>query len=335
VNDIVRLVVADIGATNGRFAIAERDATGAAALFRIAVFENDDFPDFAALIGHYLDNLPDAVPPWACFAVAGPCDGRRGFMVNRDWAVDAGEIESGTALNRVSLVNDFAALAAEVPYLHDGEYRVLHEGERAAGPLSVVGPGTGLGVAQLVPGEEEYRVIDTEGGHMAFAPRTPMERELLAFLSPADGHVAVEELLSGRGLENIHRFLSERVPGARASATAAEISAAALGGGDPLCRRVVDAFLAILGGALGDIALVHGATGGVYLGGGIPPRLEPLIGESRLLERFRRKGPLESYLRGIPLRLITADFLALRGAARLFGRQPEIRLRLFSSASKK
>ena len=369
------ILVADIGATNGRFAIAtgggaaDGDSAALAVLSDIQVFRNEDFEDFPALFARYISGLQGGKPAQACIAVAGPNDGRRGIMVNRGWTIDAAAVEARAGLAQVRLVNDFSALAAAVPLLGEDDACVLQPGVETSGPITVIGPGTGLGVAHLVPINGQFEIISTEGGHAAFAPVTHLERELQSFLAPNGGYLEVEELLSGRGLENIHRFISARAAGFRhspasgnpeppsgsaptlaahhrhsraplsksgnpektwapeaspspastlATLLAPQITKGALSGEDPLSRQAVDLFLGILGSAMGDFALSVGAKGGVYLGGGIPPRLLPLIPASTLIPRFNARGPLSPYAQAIPIRLITADFLALRGAARLF-----------------
>ena len=318
------LLVADIGGTHGRLAIASRDgASGEVSLAHLQSFENDQFESLEVLLMHYLDSIPDAhpasLPEMACLAVAGPNDGRRAYMINRDWEISADTIEASCGLQRVQLVNDFAALAAAVPGLVADDLSAVHAGEAGVGPCAVIGPGTGFGVAQLVAGADDApTVVSTEGGHMALAPGNTLEQELWGYLQSRVDYVCVESVLSGPGLVRLHGFLSERTGEPAQEMTASQISAQALAGSDSCCQASVQLFLGILGGAVADIALAQGATGGVYLGGGMLPRIAALIPESELVPRFLAKGPLKPYLSKIPVHLITAEHVALKGAARLF-----------------
>ena len=314
------LLVADIGATNGRLAIASQDEVSAeVSLAHLHSFENDEFESLAGLLAHYLNEIPAPLPEIACLAVAGPNDGRRGFMINRDWEISADAVEASCGLQRVQLVNDFAALAAAVPGLVSDDLSEVHAGETNVGPHAVIGPGTGFGVAQLIPGPDEAPlVISTEGGHMSLAPGNALEQELWSYLQSHLDYVCVESVLSGQGLVRLQQFCSERAGEPAGKMTASQVSGHALAGSDPHCVAGVQLFLGILGGAMGDIALAQGATGGVYLGGGILPRIAALIPASDLVPRFLAKGPLEPYLSRIPVHLITAEHVALKGAARLF-----------------
>jgi glucokinase len=314
------LLVADIGGTNGRLAIAsQEEAGGEVSLAHLQSFENDQFESLEVLLMQYLDGIPDAPPEQACLAVAGPNDGRRGYMINRDWKINADVIEASCGLRRVQLVNDFAALAAAVPSLAADDLSTVHAGEAGDGPCAVIGPGTGFGVAQLVArADDTPLVISTEGGHMALAPGNTLEQELWGYLQSRVDYVCVESVLSGRGLVRLHGFLSERTDEPAQEMTASEITAHALAGSDSCCQASVQLFLGILGGAVADIVLAQGATGGVYLGGGMLPRITALIPESELVPRFLAKGPLQAYLSKIPVHLITTEHVALKGAARLF-----------------
>jgi glucokinase len=240
-------------------------------------------------------------------------------MINRDWEIKADAIEASCGLQRVQLVNDFAALAAAVPGLAADDVSTVHPGEGGLGPRAVIGPGTGFGVAQLVAGADDAPlVISTEGGHMALAPGNALEQELWSYLQSRVDYICVETVLSGQGLVRLQQFLSERADQPAAEITASTITGHALAGSDPHCVASVQLFLGILGGAIGDIVLAQGATGGVYLGGGMLPRIAALIPDSELVPRFLAKGPLHAYLSRVPIHLITAEHVALKGAARLF-----------------
>ena len=308
-----KLIVADIGGTNGRFALAGA-ADPACGLEQIRIYDNRQYTGISDLLSRYLMDLQGEAPTSAVLAIAGPGDGSRGRMVKLDWQFDAAELRRTCALERVVLINDFAAMAMGVPGLAAGERQCLHEGHRGDGNISVCGPGTGFGVALLVPTAAGYIPVSTEGGHVAFSPGSELEQRLQRFIAPDAGFVPVENILSGNGFSCIYRFLQQERGEPAADVSPAEIGAAALAG-EPLCREVALLFLAVLGATLGDFALAHGATGGMYIAGGIAPRFAGLIPESELLQRYLHKGPLSDYMARVPLHLVTADHVALRGAA--------------------
>ena len=182
----------------------------------------------------------------------------------------------------------------------------------------MLGPGTGLGVALVVPHGGGFTTVSTEGGHMGFAPVTPAEIALCAHVRGQLPHVSIESLLCGAGLTRIHGFVS-----GSAGLPASEVSTRALAGTDAHCMEAVQMFIAILGSVAGDVALVHGATGGVMIGGGIVPRLRPLLAGSAFCERFLAKEPMRALLEKMPVRLIIAEHVALHGAAALYW-QPRV-----------
>lgn len=307
------LLVGDIGGTNARFAVATPDGAGFG-LAHFVSYRCSTAQSLAELLARYLGELGDARPDRACMAIAGPNDGRSGIVTNLGWQVDAEAMAHELDLAHVLLANDFGALASAAPALGDDATLLLKPGTaRIGGPISVLGPGTGLGVALVVPHGAGFTTVSTEGGHMGFAPAIPEEIALCAHVRRQLPHVSIESLLCGAGLSRIHGFLSDGV-----GLPAADVSARALAGSDACCTEAVLMFLAILGSVAGDIALAHGATGGVMIGGGIVPRLQALIPESRFRERFVAKDPMRALLENMPVRLITAEHVALRGAAALY-----------------
>ena len=307
------LVVADIGGTSARFALATPDED-AFRLAHITTYECRTAQGLAELLAHYLTELGDARPERACLAIAGPADGLTGVVTNLGWQVDADAMAQSLGLSHVLLANDFAALASAAPVLGEDATLLLKPGTaRPDGPISVLGPGTGLGVALVVPHGGGFTTVSTEGGHMGFAPVTPAEIALCAHVHTQLPHVSIESLLCGAGLSRIHGFLS-----GTAGLPALEVSARALGGTDAHCAEAVGMFIAILGSVAGDVALVHGATGGVMIGGGIVPRLRRLLAGSAFCERFLAKEPMRALLEKMPVRLITAEHVALHGAAALY-----------------
>ena len=310
-------VVADIGGTNGRFGVArffpgERKPH----IENVAVFPSADSASLSAMLGRYLNHLGAEKPHHARLAIAGPTTERKGKLTNLGWQADADVLEADHGLKSVKLLNDFGALASACDFLEEGvDFITLKEGaDDATGPISVMGPGTGFGVAILVPTSEGWKTVSTEGGYMAFAPTTRLEHDLTEHLRAEMGHVSVETFLCGEGIARIHRFLVDYGGSGDRGLSPAEITKFAAAGGAPSCTRAVQLFLSIVGSTAGNLALAHGATGGVFLGGGILPKIEGMIPTSDLLRRFVAKGPMQPYLERIPVRLITAKYAALIGA---------------------
>ena len=309
-------LLADIGGTNARFAL---QAPGG------------PFVDIEVLACRDYDHIKDAIDAYlaragarghatagirhAALAIANPVEGDFVSMTNHHWCFSTAALRDACGLATLLVVNDFAALAQALPHL-DACGRERIGGPDAAvveaRPLGLVGPGTGLGVSGVVPaGGGRWIALAGEGGHASFAPVTRDEMRLLDALWEEHGHVSAERLLSGPGLEAIHRVLAgESLP-------AAAITARALDGSCAACRATVDAFCAILGSVAGNVALTLGATGGMYIGGGIVPRLGPLFHASAFRERFEGKGRLQPYLARIPTWLVTEPYPALRGVAAL------------------
>jgi len=325
------VIVGDIGGTNGRLAIASV-RHGHEALPKIShmrtyqstkfagltpmlkAFLNDVKSDIADIGG--IDDISDLGDIPARLAIAGPTTADKGWLTNLGWAVDAPQIAQDLGLGRVKFLNDFAALAYAAAVLEGPQVMDVKKGSaHKDGPISIMGPGTGFGVALLVRNDNSWTVIPTEGGHMAFSPVTKLEEDLCTHLRREHGHVSVETLICGKGLARIHRFLVEYAGSGDKDMQPAEISAAAHDGTIPSCVRAVQLFLSILGSVAGDIALVHGATGGVYFGGGILPKIANQLDNSDIADRFIAKGAMEDYLSQIPIKLITSHNAALIGAA--------------------
>lgn len=311
----VRLL-ADIGGTNARFAL-QAPGCGFADIEVLACRDYDDIKDAidayltrAAARGHATNAVRHAA-----IAIANPVEGDFVSMTNHHWRFSIAGLKDACGFATLLVVNDFAALAQALPHLDAAGRERIGDGDAvdvAGRPLGLVGPGTGLGVSGLVPaGGGRWIALAGEGGHASFAPVTRAEMRLLDALSEEHGHVSAERLLSGPGLEAIHRVL------AGDSLAAADITARALDGSCAACRATVDAFCGILGSVTGNVALTLGATGGMYIGGGIVPRLGPLFHASEFRARFEGKGRLQPYLARIPTWLVTEPYPALRGVAAL------------------
>lgn len=318
-------LLADIGGTNARFALQLPGASGHA---DIDVLACRDHATLGAAIAAYLARagargLPVAQVRHAALAIATPVEGDRVAMTNHHWRFSIAQLQAELGLSTLLVVNDFAALAMALPHLGDSGRRAIGGGLAAPGrPIGLIGPGTGLGVSGVIHYGGRWMPLPGEGGHASFAPGTAQEIRLLEFLARTLGegtpagtepfaHVSAERLLSGTGLEWIHQGLS----GTRLDAP--EITARALDGSCPACRTTVDQFCAVLGSVAGNVALTLRATGGMYIGGGIVPRLGELLDRSTFRARFEGKGRLGDYLAAIPTWVITEEYPALRGMAAL------------------
>ena len=316
-NPALRLL-ADIGGTNARFALQPAGAEGFA---DIEVLACGDYPAIGDALRAYLRRAADrglaaGAVRQAAIAIANPVEGDDVRMTNHCWSFSISGLKDKLGLDTLLVVNDFAALAMSLPHLKAGQRERIGGGVDQAGrPIGLIGPGTGLGVSGVIPCGERWIALAGEGGHASFAPVTKQEMTILQAMWEEYGHVSSERLLSGLGLELIHRALAgQRLP-------APEITARALDGTSIACRETVETFCAVLGSVAGNVALTLGATGGMYVGGGIVPRLGSLFTGSRFRERFEGKGRLSSYLARIPTWLITEEYPALRGVAAMLDNQ--------------
>jgi len=301
------VLLADIGGTNTRCATLPPGQ----APTRVRRYRNQDFDGLPALLTAYLDEAGvDQRPDSATLAVAGPVQGSRVQMLNIDWAFDSAMLCRELSLSKVSLINDFAALAHALPVL--GADELVPAGGSDAQPFGnrvVLGPGTGLGVAGLIHARSAWHAVCGEGGHVTLAAATATEAELIAETTRRYGHCSAERLISGSGLSLIHEFLHSE------SGTDAADIGARIEGGDQRARASLDLLFELLGGVAGDLALTFGAFGGVYIGGGIVPRYIDLFLQSGFRRRFEAKGRYVDYLSGIPVSVITAPFATLSGLA--------------------
>ena len=304
----MELVAADIGGTHARFALAT-ESGGRIALAPEVVLKTADHQGFADAWRAFEAATGRALPRAAGIAVAGPVDADRAWMTNQDWVLDRADLSRELGLDRLTLVNDFAAVAHAVPRCDDlrhicGPDRPLPPG----GVISVVGPGTGLGVAILV-GD---RVVPTEGGHIEFAPLDRDEQRLRDLLAERHGRVSVERVVSGAGLGAIFKAYTGREP-----PVPAELWRLALGASAPVARTCLDRFCAVLGSVAGDLALAHGASG-VVIAGGLGLRLADHLPQSAFAERFVAKGRFQPRMEHLPVKLITHPQPGLLGAAAAF-----------------
>ncbi len=305
-------VLADIGGTNARFALVEGGRTSEVMHLNVADHESAYDALKAAL-----DRFgTQTTPPIAVLAFAGPVDPNRAFMTNTGWETGTDELRQRFGFSHVELMNDYAALALGLDQFTEDDRRPIGPNLlEAQGNLAVVGPGSGLGVAALLPGTVSHSALVGEGGHTTVPAASDLEAELIAVLRRRLGHVSAERLLSGPGLVNIYQGSAQLDGVAAEPYSPAEITRRGLESSDVLCRRALERFCAFLGGFAGNMALCYGARGGVYLGGGILPRFPEFLATSEFRERFEAKGRLRSYLSAIPTWLITRPNAAFAGLA--------------------
>lgn len=314
------VLVGDIGGTNVRFGRAHLGFAGHPVVEDIAVMSGDNFGSFDDALNVYLGQLGNNRPEQALFAFAGPVQDGVVQLTNRNWIVDSRDLAQKTGLERIRLVNDYAAMARSIPELHDEGFHLLHEGrvpdQRA--PILVAGPGTGLGMATLLPeGDRGWRVMTGEGGHAAFAPRSDREWELTKRLKLEHGYVSKELVLSGSGLNAVHKALCE-IDGVAWNKTPPSEIMRRAHDGDQLSRDICAIRAGATLDALGDAALINGTRGGVAITGGVAERLVDWLAKPEALSRFFERGPMSHYMEPIPIRLLMAGEAALIGAAALY-----------------
>jgi glucokinase len=308
-------LVADVGATNARFALA----TAAKAFEHIRVMACEDFDSIEdALEAYKMDVLPPARIPVraAALAIAGPVIGDRVTLTNHPWSFSISRLRERLSLERIVVVNDLAAVARAVPRLESSECRQIGGGEVISqAPKGILAPGSGLGVSGIVPSGGDWVPICGEGGHVTMSAMTARESAVLDRMRSRFDHVSAERILSGPGLVNLYMTLAE-IDGVRsASYTPPQITDPDICQRDAHCREAVDIFCAMLGTFAGNLALMLGALGGIYIAGGIVPKLGQRIADSAFRERFEAKGRLRSYLQRIPTYVVTHPFPALLGLA--------------------
>jgi glucokinase len=322
------LLAGDIGGTNIRLALFSREGDRLVRRDE-ARLKSREFASLEEAAVRFTGSRREIAA--AAFGVAGPVRKGRCEATNFPWVVDASSLAARLGLSRIVLVNDLVANGLGLPELSPADFAVVNRGEEdPEGCGALVSAGTGLGQAILVREGSGWRVLPSEGGHSSFAPSSPWEIDLLRHLMRDLSHVSVERLVSGRGLVTLYRFERERsgVPEpawlageiARSDDPAPVLSAAALAGKDPVAERALEHWVSLYGAEAGNLALKVMATGGVFLGGGIAPKVLPRILDGTFFGAFCGKGRLEPVLAKIPVKLVRNDDCALLGAARAAAR---------------
>lgn len=331
----LKILVADIGGTNARFGLVtlgqDTDNSNAGRGFiadQQITLKCAEHSSIAAMAKAYCVEAGIPLPDYGCLAIAGPIEDGWAQMTNLNWAFSIEDMREELGMIALDVINDFAALAYATPFLRNDEIKLLHAGKtNPTAAMVVFGPGTGFGMAALVPdkGDCDWKLLPTEGGHCSFAPTDEKELAIRACLAKTQDHVSIEDVLSGRGLVSIYQALASINHVVAQGFTPAEVSTKALLNEDALCREALVTFCNILGSVAGDKALSLGAKGGVFLGGGIIPKIAQFIPETDFISRYTHKGPMADYVREIPVNMILNDKAALVGtAAWLVNKIPEL-----------
>ena len=341
------ILAGDVGGTKTNLAIYSPEA-GPRKPLAEATFPSARYPSLEAIVREFLARTnADAPSEWrapservsesasqqvevdrASFGVAGPVRAGRAAITNLPWVIEETRVQETLNLSAVRLLNDLEATAYAVPFLEPDDLHTLNEGEPApGGAIAIVAPGTGLGEGYLTWDGSRYLAHPSEGGHSDFAPHAPFATELLRYLQDRFDHVSCERVCSGQGIPNIYAYLRDSGHADEPAWLAERLAAA----GDPtpviantaldrekscpLCVATLDAFVSILGAEAGNLAIKVLATGGVYLGGGIPPRILPALEKGQFMETFQRKGRLSDLMARMPVHVILNPKVALLGAA--------------------
>jgi glucokinase len=313
-------LLADIGGTNARFGWV---AAGSDRIEHVQTLPTAGHGSPAAAAQTYLSRLAEQLgsayqaPGAGAFAVATWVGGDRIAFTNSGWNFSREDTRRELALQDLRILNDFEALALSLPHLRADQVQAVGPGAQpgVAGALAVIGPGTGLGVAGIVPTPGGWVAVPGEGGHATLSAADDFESAVLAAVRGEYAHVSAERLLSGIGLPVLHRAVAAVLGVPAAALTAEAVVERGLAGQDPVCARTLDTFCALLGSFAGNVALMLGARGGLYIGGGIVPRLGERFLASQFRERFEAKGRFQTYLQAIPTYLITDTLVALDGAS--------------------
>ena len=306
-------LVADIGGTNARFAMVDQPG---ARVRDVVHLKTGDYPGLAEAMSAYCERSGEK-PKAACAAVAGPVISDQISFPNQSFAFSISETRARTGLP-LAVINDCAAFAYSLPHLPEEELISIGGGEAIADrPRAVVCPGTGLGACGLIPAGGGWLAVPGETGHVDLPVVEELEIEVLRIVRRDRGRTSIESILSGPGLLVLRNAIASVLDLDAPPLEVAEITrlGTAATDPDPLCRQTLETFCALLGGVAGNFALTFGALGGVYLGGGIPPRFPDFLKSSAFRRRFEAKGRMSDLLKRIPTRIITGNDVALRGAA--------------------
>jgi len=318
------ILAGDIGGTHTRLALFEKNEQGFLTIVE-EKFSSSAYQSLSKIVQNFLENKSHSVN-CACFGVAGPVQGKTAKITNLTWIADTDSIAELLGHYRIKLINDLEANAYGLNELNDNDFLILNKGEsNPTGNRAIISAGTGIGEAGLFNKDGELRPFATESGHADFAPRNELEIELLRYLLTKFERVSLERVVSGLGLQNIYNFLRDTKRAEepiwlakeikKNSDIGAVISQNGLEGKSAICEQTLDIFVSLYGAEAGNMALRLLATGGIYIGGGIAPKILPKLREKLFLDSFLSKGRMREVLELMPVRVILNDKAALLGAA--------------------
>lgn len=314
-------IVADIGGTNARFGLVSPHTSSSSRYLieQQLTFPSADFENIDHATEHYIKSINRPKLSGACLAIAGPVIGDQIKVTNLNWNFSRSQVEKQLNLPSLKIINDFAAHAFATPLVAKSSLININPGSNIEpAPIAVLGPGTGFGVAGLLPNNGKWIVLPAEGGHMTLPAKTVQQAEIISVLSTHFDHVSVETIFSGPGIANLYRALGTVEGIDFEPLQAPRICELALSDSSSLARRTLDLFCHWLGQSTGDLALALGANGGVYLGGGILLRFSDFLKSSEFMQGFLDKGQLKDIMQKIPVNLVTEGNSALLGAAAYF-----------------
>ena len=315
VNDFI--LVGDVGGTYVRLGLAERDDQGKMLITQFTKVHGDDISSLDDAIDLFLGET-HFTPKHVSIALAGPVTNGCVSLTNRPWTVCEDEMKKRFGFEHIRLYNDFKAMGRSVPEMAASDFLEVHAANAMKGePLLVAGPGTGFGMAKLAPMNGGWHVFGSEGGHVAYAPQSRSETELLHILQKKHKFVSLELVSSGFGMDVIHEAICERQGVKYEKLPPAKVLELAKAG-DQICLEICEVRSAAIMGALGDMALVYGARGGVILAGGVSERLIDYISAPKAMSRFMNRGHMSDYLKNIPINLLQNPAAPLIGAAVLY-----------------
>jgi glucokinase len=317
------VIAGDIGGTRTRLALYDMKKDRPE-LIRTRVFSSRDASGLPEMVEQFMSMMSEG-PRSACFGIAGPVFEGKSKLTNLTWEASEDELLSRFNFEKATLINDLTALGLGVQYLTEAELTLLNDAPAdSEGPVGIVAPGTGLGISLLININGTLRPLASEGGHVDFAPRTDEELELWRFLHQHHHHISVERVASGPGIFTIYQWLrsfrhspeplwlTERLITEDPVAVVAE---SALAGKDPICEEALDMFVSILGSVAGNLVLTAMTTGGIYLGGGVPPKILPKLREEIFMQAFCSKGRFRKFMEKVRVSVILEEKTGLLGAA--------------------
>lgn len=311
-------LLADIGGTYARFAIQREPGR----FENMLALRSDEFPDFLSALRAYIERAGAADVRHAAIAIANPVEGDLVRMTNYPWQFSIEATRQAVGLDTLLVVNDFTALAMGLPYLGPDSLRQVGGGTaRERSVIGLVGAGTGLGVSSLIPVDDGWVSLASEGGHVAFSPTSARELFVLEYAWRQYAHVSAERLISASGIELIYRALAKRADRNVDALAAPEITGRGIAGDDPLCAETLEVFCEMLGTVASNVAVTLGAFGGVYIGGGIVPRLGAYFERSNFRARFESKGRFSEYVAHIPTYVVASDTATFTGTSAILDAQ--------------